>query len=72
MTTYEVLSRYGTAAALKVAALAFLVLVLRIAVLPFVVVVLILDRSIKALNSAVAKVPAAPLTRIHVSEGARC
>lgn len=75
MTGYEVLSRYGTGALLKVAALAFLVLALRLVALPFVVVTLLLDRAADALNVAVSKVPklpAEPLRVVHVSGGARC
>lgn len=64
MSCYEVLARHGTGAALKVAALAFLVLALRLAVFPLAVCTLLLDRAINALSAVVASVPAAPITRV--------
>jgi hypothetical protein len=71
VTTYEILARHGTGAALKVAVLAFLVLVLRLAVFPLALATLLLDRAIGALSTAVANVPAAPVRLVHVAGDTR-
>ena len=69
MTAMQMLTRYPTAAAAKVAVLLALVLVLRLVIVPFALVAVLLDRAQGSLSGVLSAVPTQSIPTRPMSGG---
>lgn len=69
MSAVEMLTRYPGTAAARVAALVFLVLILRLLVVPFALAAVLLDRAQGSITDAVAAIPTHPHSSVDAPAG---